>query len=125
MSMHAGALIIPLLPVHRELHKIPELAFEEDRTAAYIRAQLKELSIPFQTFDQPEGAKTGTVATLGSGEPRFVLRSDIDALPIKVGHPRDIEGNQFQFPLGHLAPCTSCCRLRPSPAHLPGWGFWR
>lgn len=28
--------------------------------------------------------RTGAVATLGSGEPRFVLRSVIDALPIKA-----------------------------------------
>ncbi len=29
-------------------------------------------------------AKTGIVATVGSGSPRFVLRTDIDALPIMV-----------------------------------------
>ena len=31
-------------------------------------------------------ARTGIVATVGSGAPRFVLRTDIDALPILVRH---------------------------------------
>lgn len=70
--------------LRRELHKTPELAFEEFRTSAYIRAQLKDLKIPFQTFESPAGARTGLVATLGAGEPKIVLRADIDALPIRV-----------------------------------------
>jgi IAA-amino acid hydrolase len=73
----------PWLQHHRRsLHKVPELAFQEDRTSAYIRAQLKDLGIPFKQYSKPAGAKTGVVGTLGSGEPRFLLRSDIDALPI-------------------------------------------
>jgi len=64
----------------RTLHRIPELAFEEERTSAYLRQQLKALDIPFR---HPV-ARTGIVATLGFGTPRFALRSDIDALPITV-----------------------------------------
>ena len=62
------------------LHRIPELAFEEERTSAYLRQQLKAMGIPFK---HPV-ARTGIVATIGAGSPRFALRTDIDALPIMV-----------------------------------------
>ena len=56
------------------------------RACAVARAQLKDLGIPFKQYSKPAGARTGVVGTLGSGEPRFLLRSDIDALPITVMH---------------------------------------
>lgn len=63
----------------RELHKIPELLFNEEKTSAKIRSVLDGLNIPYVY----PVAKTGIVATLGSGaSPVVALRSDIDALPI-------------------------------------------
>lgn len=61
---------------------MPELAFDETRTSAYLQRELKALDIPFRAGV----AGTGIIATLGSGSPRVALRSDIDALPIKVRH---------------------------------------
>ena len=58
--------------------------------SADFRAQLKDLGIPFKQYSKPAGAKTGVVGTLGSGEPRFLLRSDIDALPITVRRGRTV-----------------------------------
>lgn len=64
----------------RALHQRPELAWQEQATAAQIRARLDALGIPWRTC-----ADTGTVATLASdARGRHVaLRADIDALPIR------------------------------------------
>lgn len=61
---------------------MPELAFEETRTSAYLQRELRALGIPFRAGV----AGTGIIATLGSGSPRVALRSDMDALPIEVCH---------------------------------------
>ena len=66
--------------MRRDLHRIPELGFEEELTSAYLRRQLDALGIAYR---HPV-ARTGIVATVGSGSPRFALRTDIDALPILV-----------------------------------------
>ena len=69
------------LLLHRALHKIPELAFKEEQTSAYLRQELKAMGIPFKY----PVAVTGIVATIGTMKgPRYALRSDMDALPIKV-----------------------------------------
>lgn len=63
------------------LHEHAELSFKEHETTAYIAAQLRELGIPVQTFDD----YTGCIATIkGAREGKTVLlRADIDALPIQ------------------------------------------
>jgi amidohydrolase len=65
---------------HR-LHQIPELGYEEFKTAAMIRAELDALGIPYTAG--VEGAPTATIAMIGDpAKPCVALRSDIDALPI-------------------------------------------
>eukprot|EP00208_Stichococcus_sp_RCC1054_P005697 CAMPEP_0206140044 /NCGR_PEP_ID=MMETSP1473-20131121/8128_2 /ASSEMBLY_ACC=CAM_ASM_001109 /TAXON_ID=1461547 /ORGANISM="Stichococcus sp, Strain RCC1054" /LENGTH=226 /DNA_ID=CAMNT_0053534029 /DNA_START=267 /DNA_END=943 /DNA_ORIENTATION=- len=81
----ARSLFLWLQQHRRELHKMPELAFDETRTSAYLQRELKALDIPFRAGV----AGTGIIATLGSGSPRVALRSDIDALPIKEAN--DVE----------------------------------
>jgi len=65
--------------LRRELHRQPELTWQEHETAATIRTRLDALRISWRSC-----AETGTVATLaGGGTGRHVaLRADIDALPI-------------------------------------------
>ncbi|EOD14551.1 hypothetical protein EMIHUDRAFT_448118 [Emiliania huxleyi CCMP1516] len=67
------------ITVRRELHRIPELLYDLQRTSAYVREKLDELGIAYQY----PVAKEGIVATIGSGkEPCVGLRADMDALPI-------------------------------------------
>ncbi|HEX4125602.1 MAG TPA: M20 family metallopeptidase, partial [Tepidisphaeraceae bacterium] len=72
---------------HR-LHQIPELGYEEYKTAAAIRAELDALQIPH--VDGVPNAPTATIAWLGDpARPCVALRADIDALPIleQTGQP--------------------------------------
>src|SRR5689334_25375399 len=65
---------------HR-LHRIPELGYEEFKTAAAIRAELDSLGISH--VDGVPDAPTATIAWVGdTNKPCVALRADIDALPI-------------------------------------------
>jgi amidohydrolase len=68
--------------VRHRLHQIPELGYEEFKTAALIRAELDALGIAH--VDGVPDAPTATIAWIGdtAGKPCVALRADIDALPI-------------------------------------------
>lgn len=74
--------------IRRHLHRQPELAFEEHKTAALIAETLREIGLEPVTGV----AKTGVVAHIHGEQPGPVraLRADIDALPIH-------EANTFDF----------------------------
>jgi amidohydrolase len=63
----------------RELHQIPELAFAERDTQAYLMAELGRLGIDFRPV-----AGTGLVAEVygASAGPLVAVRADMDALPL-------------------------------------------
>ena len=65
---------------HR-LHQIPELSFEEFKTAEAIRAELARLKISYTAG--VKDAETATIAVIGdTAKPCIALRADIDALPV-------------------------------------------
>ena len=69
------------IEIRHRLHQIPELGFQEHKTAALIREELARLKIPF--IAGVTGAETGTIAWIGEvSKPCIALRADIDALPI-------------------------------------------
>ena len=69
------------ISLRHRLHQIPELGYEEFKTAAAIRAELDRLHI--EHLDGVAGAPTATIAHVGDPtKPCIALRADIDALPI-------------------------------------------
>ncbi|HWZ85414.1 MAG TPA: amidohydrolase [Thermoanaerobaculia bacterium] len=67
-----------LVATRRDLHRHPELAFEERRTAGVVAGRLRELGL-----SPREGlGRTGVVADAGAGGSRLMLRADMDALPL-------------------------------------------
>ena len=66
--------------LRHELHEMPELGYEEHRTAERICRELERYGIP---YERGIGG-TGIVAWIDKGEgPRMALRADMDALPIQ------------------------------------------
>jgi len=61
-------------------HREPELSLEEERTQEKVVAALKELGIPFRTFEDVHGV-VGMIGADRSG-PVVALRADMDGLPI-------------------------------------------
>ena len=82
MSMldRAQGLADEMSRLRREIHKHPELAFEEVRTAALVAETLREIGgIEIRT----QVGKTGVVGDLGFGDgPTIAIRADMDALPL-------------------------------------------
>jgi amidohydrolase len=97
---------IKLLPFHdwmvdvrRELHKIPELGYKEEKTAAKICQVLDQLGIPYRA----EVGKTGIVARFESRKegPIVAYRADMDALPLE-------ESNDVPYKSQHPGMMHAC-----------------
>ena len=68
-----------IIDIRRELHRFPELMYEEHRTNALVKKNWMnwELNMNFPI------AETGVLASIGNGDgPCIALRADMDALPI-------------------------------------------
>jgi len=121
-----------------ELHQIPETAFTEHATAAYVASALRELG-----FDVTTGVGgTGVVGslTLGTAERAIGLRADMDALPLReIGNHAHISRHEGVMHAcghdGHMAMvlgaaaalardggCNGTVRVVFQPAEEPGRG---
>lgn len=101
-----------LQQVREQLHRQPELAFEEHKTAAFVAEQLERLGF---TVRRGVG-KTGVVGLLQFAEsgPCAALRADMDALPIaeETGVPYASENPGVMHACGndtHMAIALACC----------------
>jgi amidohydrolase len=79
MLARAQELSDVLVELRRDLHRHPELSFQEHRTAQKVAEGLEKLGIAVRTGV----GKTGVVGDLGDSGPRVALRADMDALPIQ------------------------------------------
>ena len=77
----ARAIEPEIIETRREIHRYPELAYNEVRTAKLVADRLRDLKLEVKT----RVGGTGVVGILrGSGEGRVVaLRADMDALPLE------------------------------------------
>jgi amidohydrolase len=70
-----------IIKIRRDLHRIPEIAYTEKKTAAYVADYLNNLELEVQTGI----AQYGVVGLLKTGKPgpTLMVRADMDALPLK------------------------------------------
>lgn len=97
------AVFDKVVAIRRDLHKHPELAFEEIRTAGIVAGLLKEWG-----YEVREAVgKTGVIGLLHGAAPGPVigLRADMDALPMndKIDQPYRSENNGLAHTCGHDA----------------------
>jgi len=108
----------------RSLHRIPELAYQEERTAAYLREVLEGLGLEVRGG---LGGGTGMTVDLGAGDaPLVALRADMDALPITEDSGVEFESENpgCMHACGHdshMAMLLGAARvLKEREAELPG-----
>ena len=68
-----------LIKWRRDLHQIPETDLELPKTVEYISKRLDEMNVEYKVF--PEVSVI--IAQIGKGDKCFLLRSDMDALPVE------------------------------------------
>jgi len=74
----AEALAPQLVEIRRQIHRHPEMGFEEFETSRLVCRVLDELGVRYRA----PVARTGIIAEVGQGKPVIALRADMDALPI-------------------------------------------
>lgn len=119
---HAVALRDRLVEHRRTIHRHPELAWCEHRTAAYIESVLSTLGIEHRRV-----LGTGVVAVIeGRGQGCIGVRADMDALPVPEAPGRDgyrSENEGVSHACGHdahVATVLGLAELLAGQAELPG-----
>jgi amidohydrolase len=118
LSEFSGKELSKLIETRRDLHRHPELGFEETRTAGIVADRLARLGL------SPRGGigRTGVVADPGPRAPRILLRADMDALPLSEGtgasYASEVPGKMHACGHdGHVAIALALAeRLARSPA---------
>jgi len=112
-------LIGRAIEIRRDIHRFPELGFEEERTAGIIETELQALGIEHRRV-----AKTGIVGVIRGALPGKVagLRADMDALPVteRSGEPfaSEVEGKMHACGHdAHTAMLIGAARVLQSSRH--------
>ena len=79
----------------RALHTMPELGAALSETTAFVMGELDAMGIPYTCVE-----RGGIVAEIGSGEHAFLLRADMEALPIV-----EESGESFASQNGRMHAC--------------------
>lgn len=79
LKNEAAALQSQIVAWRRALHQMPEVGTNLPQTTAFIEKTLEELGIPCKVHRDISCVE----ATIGSGRKCFLLRSDMDALPVR------------------------------------------
>ncbi|MBK1666495.1 hypothetical protein CKO28_00375 [Rhodovibrio sodomensis] len=82
MAFDIDALKDQLVSWRRDLHRHPELAFEEERTSHFVADRLRDMGIEVVTGLGRTGV-VGKIEGRGGGNRAIGLRADMDALPIE------------------------------------------
>ncbi len=76
-----------LTETYKHLHRTPELSHHEEKTSAFVAAELRKLgySVTERVGRYEDGSQAyGVVAVLENGAgPRLLVRADMDALPVE------------------------------------------
>lgn len=121
--MDLAAVVARATGLRHDLHRHPELTWQEQRTAGVVRAELDRLGIPWTAC-----AEHGSVARLAPGRAgrHIALRADLDALPITettgVPYASSVAGTMHACGHdGHTA-CllATAAYLKAREADLPG-----
>ena len=100
LSRFSDAEFSTLVATRRDLHRHPELAFEETRTAGIVSARLAGLGLSPRTGV----GRTGVTADPGAADGgRILLRADMDALPLTeaTGAPYESRSPGRMHACGH------------------------
>jgi amidohydrolase len=87
LKSSAQAQLPALTETYKHLHRNPELSHHEDKTSAYLAAELRKLgyTVTEHVGKYQDGSQAyGIVAVLKNGTgPTLLIRSDMDALPVE------------------------------------------
>ena len=111
-----------MVGIRRHLHTYPETAYQEHRTAAFIREKLAEIGI--ESTGGHGG--TGVIGEIGEGGENYVaLRADMDALPID--EQNDVPYRSAHHGImhacghdGHVAMLLGAAALLKNSGPIPG-----
>ncbi len=111
----ADAELPSLVAIYKELHVHPELSGLEEKTAAVIAKELREVGCEVTEkvgkYEKPGLTSYGVVGVLKNGEgPTVLVRTDLDGLPVpeETGLPYASKDTQ-QLPDGKEAPTMHAC----------------
>ena len=114
LRAEVAALRPQLVAWRRQIHRRPELGFQEHETSALVARELGELGLELRTGV----ARTGVVGLLDSGRPgpTLLVRADMDALPLsedtRKEYASEVDGRMHACGHdGHVAMALGAARV--------------